>query len=288
MNIRQLQIFQAVATLKSFSRAAEQLHMAQPAVSIAIRKLEEHLDLQLFVRAHHQSRLTAEGVALLGHANLLLQQVKVAKDEMEDLRGLEKGLVRFSTTAMLGSYFFPPVIAAFQRLHPGIQFEAINEGTAGVRKLLDNQSIDMGVVNLEEADHELEVAPLLRDEVVACVAEGHPLSKSKTLPMKYFLQQPLVLYRDNYFLRQFLDRQSKRLEQPLNIALETDLLGMIVELVRVGNGATISLRLAAEREPGLVPISFEQPVFLSLGMGWKRAGHLSMANRAFLEFLQQL
>lgn len=286
MNIRQLQIFQAVAVNASFSRAALQLHMAQPAVSIAMRKLEEQLDLQLFVRTHHKTYMTAEGEALLVHADRLLHQFRVAKDEMDDLRGLEKGLVRFSTTAMLGSYFFPPVIAAFQSRHPGIRLEVINEGTRGVQQLLDSGQVDMGVVNLDEIDLELDVCPLLRDEVVACVADGHPLAKRRSLSMKDFLQQPLVLYGKNYYLRQLVDGYSKDLSQPLNISLETDLLGMIIGLVRDCKRATITLRLAAEREPGLVPLPFARPIFLSLGMGWKRDGHLSLANRAFLDFLQ--
>lgn len=287
MNIRQLQIFQAVAMNASFSRAAVQIHMAQPAVSIAIRKLEEQLDLQLFVRTHHQTYMTAEGEALLVHADRLLHQFRVAEDEMDDLRGLEKGLVRFSTTAMLGSYFFPPVIAAFQSRHPGIRLEVINEGARGVQQLLDSGQIDMGVVNLDEIGQELDVCPLLHDEVVACVADGHSLAKRNSLPMEQFLKQPLVLYGKNYYLRQLVDGYSKDLNQPLNISLETDLLGMIIGLVRDCKGATIALRSAAQREPGLVPVPFERSIFLSLGMAWKRNGHLSLANRAFLEFLQQ-
>lgn len=286
MNIRQLQIFSSVATNESFSRAAEQLHMAQSAVSIAVRKLEDQLDLKLFIRADRKIRLTAEGEALLVHADRLLTQFQVARQEMANLRGLEKGSVRFSTSAMLGGYFFPPLISAFRLQYPGVKVEVVNEGTRGVQHLLDEGQIDMGVVNLDEVGPEMEVCPLLRDEVVACVAKSHSLAKKRSVTMKQFLQQPLVLYRENYFLRKLIERRSDELDQPINISLETDVLGMIMALVRAGDGATISLRVAAEQEPGLVAVPFSRPVYLPLGMGWRRDSYLSLANRAFLDFLQ--
>ena len=285
MNIRQLEIFTEVARQLSFSRAAEILHMAQPAVSIAVRKLESELDLQLLRRVDRRVLLTREGEVLLGHAENLLQQFQIARQEMIELRGLQSGTVRFSTTAMLGSYFFPSLIGQFRKKYPAIDVQIINEGTAGALQLLAAGNIDMGVINRDDLTSQLEYMPLLRDELVMCVASNHPLAKRRKINREDFCRQPLILYRQNYFLRKLVGEMQKEMGIEANIVVETDVLGIIMQLVRAGEGVSLSLKMAADAEPGVVGVPFADPQFLDLGMGWTKEGYLSLANRAFLEFL---
>ena len=118
MNTRHLLYFSTLAQTGNFTQAAKQLHIAQPALSIAIKKLEHELDLQLFHRNDRRITLTGEGTVLLEHARRVLQQIEDARLAMEELKGLEKGEVCLGVPGMLGSYYFPERFMAFKQRYP--------------------------------------------------------------------------------------------------------------------------------------------------------------------------
>jgi len=284
MDKRKLEIFHTVATVNSFSQAAEQLHIAQSAVSVAIKKLEDELGLLLFDRNERKIRLTIEGQRLLSHASIIQRQFAEAKQDMAALHDLSAGRVAFSTTAMMGSHFFPAIINAFKSNHPDISFHVINEGTEGVLDLLESGEIDMGVVNSNNIDASLLSIPLCAEPIVVCVAEDHPLASLKTISEAQYCQQRLVLYRQNYYLRQLTISLHLKHQVSPQISMETDLLGMIIQLVRSGEGVTLGLKITADSEPGIIGIPFEQAKVLSLSMAWPKKRDLSLANQSFIKF----
>jgi DNA-binding transcriptional LysR family regulator len=121
---------------------------------------------------------------------------------------------------------------------------------------------------------------------VVCVSENHPLAKLKTISEELYCQQRLVLYRQNYYLRQLTMALHLKHQRSPQIAMETDLLGMIIQLVRAGEGVSLGLKISAESENGIVGIPFEQAKVLSLSMAWPRKRQLSLANQAFISFLR--
>lgn len=286
MDSRKLEIFHTVATLNSFSQAAEYLHIAQSAVSVAIKKLEDELGLLLFDRNERKIRLTVEGQRLLTHASIIQRQFAEAKQDMAALHNLAAGRVSFSTTAMMGSHYFPPLINEFKVSHPDISFRVINEGTEGVLDLLESGEVDMGVVNSQNVDASLESVPLCDEPIIVCVAESHPLASLKKISEADYCNQRLVLYRQNYYLRQLTMALHTKYHCEPQIAMETDLLGMIIQLVRSGEGVTLGLKITADSEPGIIGIPFEHEKVLSLSMAWPRKRKLSLANHAFIDFLE--
>ena len=120
MDLRKLEIFQAVAAAGSFSRAAEQLHMAQPAVSIAIRKLEGSLGVTLFDRSQRQPQLTAEGRQVLARAASLLREAEALRQSGHALQNLLTGELVLASPSMLATYFLPDLLLEFLRDHPGL------------------------------------------------------------------------------------------------------------------------------------------------------------------------
>ena len=286
MDNRKLEIFLTVATLNSFSQAAEKLHIAQSAVSVAIKKLEDELGLLLFDRNERKIRLTVEGQRLLTHANIIQRQFSEAKQDMAALHNLTAGRVSFCTTAMMGSHYFPALISKFKVQHPDISFRVINEGTEGVLDLLESGEIDMGVVNSNTIDTSLAAIPLCAEPIVVCVAEHHPLAKLKTITEALYCQQRLVLYRQNYYLRQLTMALHLEHQQSPRISMETDLLGMMIQLVKAGEGVTLGLQITADSEPGIIGIPFEQARVLPLSMAWPKKRQLSVANQAFIDFLR--
>ncbi len=286
MDNRQLQIFHSVVKEGSFTRAANALHMAQPAVSIAIRKLEQELGQKLLSRAGKTILPTAEGERLLVHAQKILQQFELAAQEFVDLNNLHAGQVRLGTSAMLGSYYFPEKLTEFRRSHPGINIRITGEGTQRAQQLILTGEIDMGIVNMEGVPPNLQAHSLaVKEEVVACVGPKHRFAGKRSLSFESFAEEPLILYTEGYYLRELIASLSEHSDLQPRIACETNILRLMINQVREGLGLGFCLRRVVEQEKDLVGVPFETPVFLDLGIAWKRNQYLSKANRQFVSFL---
>ncbi|MCW8884409.1 MAG: LysR substrate-binding domain-containing protein [Motiliproteus sp.] len=285
MDIRKLQIFQQVASEGSFTRAAEALHMAQPAVSIAIQKLEAELELLLFHRQDKQISLTSEGQVLLQHSERILSQVRQAELEMSELRGLRKGEVRIGIPSMLGSYYFPEILMAFKLQYPQLQLSVIEAGARDIQQLIDQGELDMGIVVRDQIPDTLESEIFLREEMVVCVPADHPFSEEDAVSFEQFFSQQLVLFKEGYFHREFINRLSERAGHQPQVAFETNLIPLICSIVKKGFGITTFLRMVVDDDPELKAVPFQQPVWLDLSIAWKKGGYLSHADRQFMQFL---
>lgn len=286
MDKRKLQIFLAVAEAQSFNRAAQSMHIAQSAVSVAIQKLEAHLGVLLFDRTDRQIRLTVEGEELRKHARTIVNQFSDAEQAMMNLHQLESGTVRFSTTAMLGQVFFPTIIQQFRARYPHIDFRIRGEGTASVDGLIADGDISMGVVNMDKPVPGMAQQLLVDTEIVVCVAVDHPLAQQSVISRDCFCEQSLVLYQQDYYLRELALRLHREVNKTPQIDIETDQLGIILALVRQQQGVTLALDLLTQQSDDLVGIPFSQPYRLRLGMGWLADRPLSVANQAFLDYLK--
>lgn len=287
MDLKQLRYFTTVVETGGFSAAARRLHIAQPAISIAIRKLEQELELTLLHRGDRTITPTAEGEVLLGHARELLARAASAELEMQELRGLTKGEVRLGIPSMLGSYYFPPILMGFKHRHPGLRLSVYEQGTRRLQQMIHDGELDLGVVVADGPPSDLETRPLTREEMVACMPADHPLAAKRTISMHDFFSQELVVFKAGYFLREFIDRFSALEGKAPKIAFETDLIPLTKAIVRQGFGITTFLRMVLDNEPpdGLVAVPFDEPVFLDLSLAWKRGGYLSRADRAFVEYI---
>ena len=136
MDLRKLEIFVSVAQHKSFSAAALRLHMAQPAVSIAVRKLEDSLESTLFDRSGRRVELTATGQALLGKARAILQDVDELANSINAMNNLMRGEITLGCPSMLATYFLPDLLSGFLTLHPGLKASVTQAGTARVEEML--------------------------------------------------------------------------------------------------------------------------------------------------------
>lgn len=287
MDLKQLRYFKAVIEAGGFSAASRQLHIAQPSLSIAVRKLEQELDLTLLHRGERRASPTTEGEVLLGHARQLLAMAEAAELEMRELRGLTKGEVRLGIPGMLGSYFFPPILMGFKHRHPGLRLSVFEQGTRRLQQMIHDGELDLGVVVADKPPEDLETRLLTREEMVACVPADHPFAERRSIGMEEFLAQELVVFKPGYFHREFIDRVSEQVERAPHIAFETNLIPLTKAIVRQGFGITTFLRMVLENRPdeGLVAVPFNEPVHLDLCLAWKRGGYLSHADRAFVDYI---
>ncbi|MGF1714468.1 LysR family transcriptional regulator [Photobacterium chitinilyticum] len=287
MNIRQLTYFVRLAETGNFTRAAEQLHIAQPALSIAIKKLESQLELPLFHRNDRKVVLTHEGDILLEHARLILQQMEDAKIAMAELKGLEKGEVRLGLPSMLGSYFFPDILMDFKSQYPNLKLTIVEAGTQSIRKMLLNGELDLGIIHNADVPDSLATEHLITSQMVAVASEGSPLSQQETISFNDFFKHELVMFKQGYFHREFIDEVCHQYQLTPRIAFETNLLPMILKIVRNDFAITALLEMVTQHEKGLAPIPFSQPIFLDIAIAWRKNGYLSVADRAFMEFVKK-
>tara|TARA_R110002167_G_scaffold128655_2_gene311128 strand:+ start:20529 stop:21413 length:885 start_codon:yes stop_codon:yes gene_type:complete len=285
MDSRKLRIFYTVAKHASFTQAALKLQMAQPAVSIAVKKLEQELDLQLFQRQDKQVSLTSEGRVLLGHAERVLEAMDQAQLEMDELRGLRKGEVRIGIPSMLGSYYFPELLMAFKQRYPALKLLVEEAGTRDIQRMIDSGELDMGIIVRDQLPEQLQAELFLREEMLVCVPPDHPFTALQTVSLEQFFAEPLVLFKPGYFHREYIDRLARSSGSRMQIEFETNLIPLIRSIVRKGFGITTFLNRVVEDDPSLVGRSFTEPVWLDLCIAWKRSGYLSHADRQFVQFL---
>lgn len=287
MNTRLLTYFVKLVETENFTRAAEQLHIAQPALSVAIKKLEQQLDLPLFHRNERKVTLTHEGEVLLEHARLILQQINDANIAMAELKGFEKGEVKLGVPSMLGSYFFPEILMAFKRKYPNLKLTIIEAGTQSIRQMLLDGELDLGVIHNENVPERLETEHLVTSQMVAVVSEQHPLSSQPSIKFEDFFKEDLVMFKAGYFHREFIDEICEKYHFEPKISFETNLLPMMLNIVRHDFSISALLELVTEHEKGVVAIPFQDPVHLNIAMAWRKNGYLSLADRAFLEFVNE-
>ncbi|WP_064604886.1 LysR family transcriptional regulator [Photobacterium sp. J15] len=286
MDIRQLTYFVTLAETANFTRAAERLNIAQPALSVAIKKLEGQLELPLFYRNERKVVLTHEGETLLTHARLILQQVKDANIAMAELKGLEKGEVRLGLPSMLGSYYFPEILMGFKSRYPNLKLTIVEAGTQSIRRMLLNGELDLGIIHNSDVPEQLETEHLLRSQMVAVVSKDSELAQQESITFSEFFKHELVMFKEGYFHREFIDSVCLQYGFEPHIAFETNLLQMILKIVRNDFAITALLEMVTEHEKDVVAVPFTDRIDLEIAIAWRKNGYLSIADRAFMEFLK--
>lgn len=286
MDLRQLNFFLEVVDAGGFTKAAEKINIAQSAISIAIKKLEEELEVKLFVRRDRRISLTAEGESLALNAKEIFRGVAKARQEISDLRGLLRGEVRVGLTPMLSSFFFPKLISEFKRQYPALQISIDGDSAWNIQRKIESGDIDMGIIT-GKAPAGLDSHHILREEAVACVHRFHPLAGSKKCPIRDLLTEPLVHFKKGYYLREIIDELAAREGIVPIVMAESNLFSLVRSLVKEELGLAFLLKIAVAKDPDIATISCDPPIFLDLAIAWKKDSPLSPANRAFVNFLIQ-
>ena len=195
MNFRQIQQFLAVAETLNFRKAAERLHMAQPPLSVSIKRLEEDLDSPLFVRHRRGLRLTAAGEAILGHARQIAfhsdQLRKSAAQAAEGIGGnLRIGFVG-SATYML----FPRTLPIFRERYPNVVLDLRERSTTQILREIESGELDLGIVRYPVTEATAAaLTPVEHDQLVAVLPAASALAHRKRLRLRDLSSQPFVMY----------------------------------------------------------------------------------------------
>ncbi|AJY15604.1 LysR family transcriptional regulator [Burkholderia multivorans] len=195
IDLRQFRQFIAVAETLSFRRAAERLHMAQPPLSAAIRKLEDELGVMLLARDNRGTALTPAGDAFLLEARRALEQAERAMIAARRAGAGLGGTLRLRFVDSTVNALLPPILRAFQERHPHVDFQLEEDTTAEQVLALRQDRTDAGLVVLPVPDAgDIQIEPLLRDRMVAALPDGHRLARRRRIALAELADEPWVLF----------------------------------------------------------------------------------------------
>jgi len=189
--LRQLRVFESAARHLSLTRAAEELHLTPPAVSIQVRQLEGHAHAELFERAGRGLKLTQAGAEVLARAREILGQIQAAEEAIEGLATLEGGLLDVAVINA-GDYFFPWLIAAFRERHPRIRVRLSVGNRDELLERLAAHEVDLAVMSHPPADPRFAARPFAPHPHVIVAAPGHALVGKRAIALERVAREPLI------------------------------------------------------------------------------------------------
>lgn len=285
MDLRQLEYFQMASRLNNMTRAAERLHVSQPNITVAIQKLEGELGVQLFDRNQRQLTLTPEGHIFLHRVEIALRQLQDAVIEIDDYKQLQKGAIKLGVPPMIGSWLFPQIFHSFQRLYPGLDLAIIEEGSLSIRNKLENNELDLGIAILTNAPPSLNLLPISRNQILVCLPPNHLLAGQPEVEISSLRDQPLIMMREDSYHRQLILEQCAQHHFTPRIILSSNQLETIKHLVSTGVGIAFLLDRIIDKEPAIIGRPFAKPLYVEVGLAWKKEKYLSRASRAFIDFI---
>jgi DNA-binding transcriptional LysR family regulator len=282
MDLRQLSYFVAVAEEAQFTRAADRVSVAQPAISAQIRRLERELGETLFHRDRRAVTLTAAGETLLPHARAALAAAERGRDAIASLRGMLHGRLRIGVAGPVDSRL-AATLGAFHRAHPAIEIALANLSNEPLLAAIAEGEVDAGVVGLgaQPLPPEVRARVVAVEPLVLATSRDHPLGARRTITLAGLREQPMITLTPGSGLRTLLEAACDDAGFAPRITAETGDLGSLVELVAAGLGVAVLPRSAADgRDVAVVPITRPR-LQRRTALAWNRAG-VSPAGRAFL------
>jgi len=247
VDLAALQVFQMVANERSYSRAAEKLFRTQPAVSIAMRKLEDWVGQPLFVRGSGARSLTDAGVLLLEYAERMLNMREEIRKGLRELRGLERGQVSLGVNES-SIHALLPSLDRYRHLHPGVQVRVHRVFSREVPRELLNHQLDIGVISYVPEERELTAAEFYRDALVLVVWPGHRLAKRREVDVTALGEEVFVAHIVESPYRQRVVQLFAKHKTPLRMEVELPTIESIKRFVEMKKGVAIVPRMCVEGE----------------------------------------
>jgi DNA-binding transcriptional LysR family regulator len=289
MELRTLRAFVEVVRQGGFSQAAKTLFTTQSNVSKAVKMLEEELGCLLLDRIGHRSTVTEAGIVVFERAVAMLAQRDDLVTELNELRGLKRGVLRLGLPPVGSDILFAPVLAVYQKEYPGIAIRLLEHGGNRLQELLLAGEIDLAGALLPTDETMFEWKAVRREPVDALIAADHPLAKRKTVRLEELAEIPFILFEANFALNQVvLDACGKSGFTP-NVIARSSQIAFIIELAAAKLGVTFLPRMIAHRRnhPRVNRIAVSSPAMeWNMALIWRRGGHLSYAARAWIDLME--
>jgi LysR family transcriptional regulator, low CO2-responsive transcriptional regulator len=291
VTLRQLRIFEAVARHHSISRAAAELHLSQPAVSMQMKQLEEQIGVALIEQVGKRMFLTEAGEELRGHAQGIAERIDSMHTAIDQFRGLERGLLRLAVVST-ANYFLPPLVADFHARYPGVRVALQVANREEVLGALAENSIDLAITGRPPDSADVLAQPFMDNPLVVIAAPGHTLAGASKVPLARLAEETLVVREPGSGTRAAVERHFAEHKLTVRTGCEFGSNEALKQAVRAGLGVgvvsaqTIELELQC-RCLAVLPVE-GFPIVRRWYVLHRTAKRLSAAAAAFLELLLSL
>ena len=251
---RRLQVFYTVARLLSFTKAAETLHMTQPAVTFQVRQLEDHFNTRLFDRTHNRVSLTEAGRKTYEYAERIFELYAEMEDAVKELTGDVSGALTLGASTTVAEYMLPGLLKDFKQRYPDVNLRLRVSNSEGIVSMVENSMIDLGVVEAPVTNKNLLVEVCQIDQLVVVIPPSHQIADKKSITMEELLRYPFI-YREEgsgtrevimeYITQMGLDRNE------LNVCMELGSPESIKGAVEASMGISILSRTTLNKELAL-------------------------------------
>ncbi len=287
MELRQLRYLVALADERHFTRAAERTHIAQPALSQQIRRLEDELGTPLVERTTRRVAMTEAGEVLVARARRVLSEIEAANSELQGLKGLLSGRVTVGAMHTMGPIDVSLVLARFRERHPGVELTVREQASEELAELLRVDELDLAFLSVTERveSHGLGLRRLVLEELVTVLPKDHPLATGRRVRMAELVNEEFISYRPGARLRELLVSAAHQAGFEPRITLESNESERIRRLVARGLGVAVLPRSDAERaDAEVATVALVEPTLArDITLAWREGRRQSPAAAEFLE-----
>jgi DNA-binding transcriptional LysR family regulator len=248
---RRLQVFHTVARLLSFTKAAESLHMTQPAVTFQVRQLEEYFNTRLFDRAHNRISLTEAGKRVYEYAEDIFDLYAKMENAVRDITGEISGVLIIGASTTIAEYMLPSLLGDFKKKYPDITVQLRVSNSDGIVTMVENNDIDLGVVESPVLNKNLVVEECRKDRLVAIVPPQHALSGNETVTIKELLEHDYIAREEGSGTREVIHEHladAGYKSADLHVAMELGSPEAIKGAVEAGMGVSIASEVSIHKE----------------------------------------
>ena len=291
LQLAHLVALQAVARHGSFSRAARELRLTQPAVSMQVRQLERVLGLSLLERVGKRAYPTKAGEVLLTHAGRALRELENGVQLVQQLRGIVAGRIRLGTSASISIYLLPSALHRFRARYPQTELVVVTGNAPEIARAVVANELDVGIISLPVRERELAVTSLYRDELVAIGPPDRRWPRGRRVKAAELARETLILFEDGATLRGLIDGWFQRGGAAPALPMELGNTEAIKKLVEAGLGLSVTSWFAAKAEVRarkLAAVRLDPPLFRQIGIVLRRDKPRTPVLDAFLATLDDL
>jgi len=292
LNFNQIRVFYHVAKNQSFTIAAQDLFITQPAVTAQVKAFEDYCSLKLFKKRGRGIYLTDEGTMLYNSVRQIFEYEKEIENVIDDMRTLKRGVLRLGTTKAYARYLMPFLMSHFHRIYPQIKI-FLDEGTSlDMNSSLLNLKNEVAIIAMAQDHPDICFTPFSQEELVLIMAVNHPFVQRNEVSLEEIAREPIIMKQTGSGTRTIIDQLFIQNGCAPNILMETGNTELIKDLVQKGEGLSFLVRPSVsielmENKLATVPLS-GQKMFLKVSIAYLKNQVLSNSARAFVDILLHL
>ncbi len=284
MNLQKHMAFVRTVEYGSFTKAAQMLNYSQSGISRMISDLEQEWGVTLLERGRSGVRLTSDGLKLLPFAKNICEAYRELQAQVEELNGLQSGLIRIGTFSSIATHWLPNIIKEFQKDYPNMDYELLLGDYAEIESWILEGRVDCGFLRLP-ARPELETVFLEQDKLLVVLPENHPMAGCKTFPVKALCDSPFMLLEKG--AKSDVSEMFERYGITPSVHFTTWDDYAILSMVESGLGISILPQLILRRIPyRVVAKELDVPAYRKIGLALRDKKGASLAVKRFLDYIQ--